>query len=257
MSDLKGRVIAVTGGTSGIGEAVARMAAAAGAKGVCIAGRDAKRGEAVAAELGKLCSMHFVQGDLADEAHCRAIISEAQAKLGVVDGLVNAAGLTDRGTIENTSVALWDRLFAVNARAPFILIQETVRRLKAAKQPGSIVNVITRSAHGGQPFLTPYAASKGALAVLTKNVAHSCRFARIRVNGIMMGWAETPGEHITQMRDGKPKDWLAQAEPAQPFGRILRAKDVAMLAIYLLSRDAEMMTGSLIDFDQHVLGAYD
>ena len=87
----------------------------------------------------------------------------------------DAAGLTDRGGITDTSVELWDRLFAVNARAPFILIQTVARRLKALGRPGAIVNVITMSSHGGQPFLTAYAASKGALATLTKNTAHALR----------------------------------------------------------------------------------
>jgi NAD(P)-dependent dehydrogenase (short-subunit alcohol dehydrogenase family) len=175
----------------------------------------------------------------------------------VVDGLVNAAGLTDRGTIEDTSVELWDRLFDVNARAPFILMQEAVRRLQAAKRPGSIVNIITRSSHGGQPFLTAYSSSKGALAILTKNVAHAVRDHRIRVNGLNIGWTETPGEHAIQKRDGKPADWLARAEPNQPFGRLIKAKDVAVAAVYLLSDASEMMTGALIDFDQNVMGAYD
>jgi NAD(P)-dependent dehydrogenase (short-subunit alcohol dehydrogenase family) len=185
------------------------------------------------------------------------VVEEAARRFAKLDGLVNAAGLTDRGTIESTTVELWDRLFAVNVRAPFVLTQEFVRRNKAAKRPGSVVNVITRSSHGGQPFLTAYSASKGALAVLTKNNAHALRFDRIRVNGINIGWTDTPGEHAIQKRDGRPADWLEKAEPAQPFGRLIKPHDVAALAVYLLSDASEMMTGALIDFDQNVMGAYD
>ena len=119
------------------------------------------------------------------------------------------------------------------------------------------VNIITRSSHGGQPFLCAYATSKGALATLTKNNAHALRHDRIRVNGINIGWADTPGEHAIQARDGKPADWLTRAEPDQPFGRLIKPDDVSTLAVYLLSDASQMMTGALIDFDQNVMGAYD
>lgn len=251
---LAGRVVLVTGGTQGIGEGIARAAAEAGAAGVALTGRDAARGQAVADSLGVPAA--FIAADLANAAATARILARAEAALGPVDALVNAAGLTDRGTILDTPVELWDRLFAVNARAPFILTQAVARRLKALGRPGAVVNVITMSSHGGQPFLTAYAASKGALATLTKNTAHALRADRIRVNGINLGWADTPGEHAIQARDGNAPDWLARAEPAQPFGRLIRPRDVAGLAVYLLSDAAEMMTGALVDFDQNVMGAY-
>jgi len=253
---LDGRVLLVTGGTQGVGEAIARAAAQAGAAGIAITGRDVARGEAVVTDLSRTTRAHFIAADLADRDAAARIVAEAGAALGTIDGLVNAAGLTDRGTLEETSPELWDRLFAVNARAPFLLMQQVVRGLKAAGRPGAIVNIITMSSHGGQPFLTAYSASKGALATLTKNAAHALRNARIRVNGINLGWTETPGEHAIQARDGAPRDWLARAAPQQPFGRLVAPRDVAGLAVYLLSDAAEMMTGSLIDLDQNVMGAY-
>lgn len=254
---LPGRRILVTGGTQGIGEGVALAAAGAGAAAICISGRNAARGAQVVERLRGLgAAAHFVAADLADTEATAGILAQAEAELGLIDGLVNAAGLTDRGTILDTDAALWDRLFAVNARAPFLLTQAFARRLVAEKRRGSIVNVITMSSHGGQPFLTGYASSKGALATFTKNTALGLRPHRIRVNGINLGWADTPGEHAIQARDGNPPDWREQAEPAQPFGRLIRPADVAGLATYLLSDAAEMMTGALIDFDQNVMGAY-
>lgn len=253
---LDGRVVLVTGATQGVGAAIARAAAGSGAAAVAITGRNAARGRAVARELGHTTPAHFVAADLADAESPARIVAEVEATLGAIDALVNAAGLTDRGTLEETSVELWDRLFAVNVRAPFLLMQQVVRRLKAAGRTGAIVNIITMSSHGGQPFLLAYSASKGALATLTKNAAHALRAARIRVNGINLGWTDTPGEHAIQARDGAPADWLAKAGPAQPFGRLIEPHDVAGLAVYLLSDAAAMMTGSLIDFDQNVIGAY-
>ena len=89
---------------------------------------------------------------------CRAIIAFADAKFGRVDCLVNAAAITDRGTIGDTTVELWDRMMAVNLRAPFLLTQEAVRLMRRDNIKGSVVNICTMSAHGGQPFLTATAA---------------------------------------------------------------------------------------------------
>ena len=113
------------------------------------------------------------------------------------------------------------------------------------------------SSHGGQPYLTAYCASKGALATLTKNVAHAVRADRIRVNGLNLGWAETPNEHKVQMADGAGKDWLSRAEADQPFGRLIKADDVARMCLFLLGPDSGIMTGALVDYDQNVMGAYD
>jgi len=253
-----GRVYIVTGSTQGVGAAVALKLADAGAAGLVICGRNKSGGASVKAQieaLGTACE--FVPTDLADVDQCRAVGVACDERFGRVDGLVNAAGITDRGTIADTSIELWDRMFAVNARAPFILMQDAIARMKRDSIAGSIVNVVTMSSHGGQPFITAYSASKGALATLTKNVAHAVRADRIRVNGINLGWAATPNEHKIKLKEGLPEDWLATAEAQQPFGRLITPEDVARLAVFLLGPDSGVMTGSLIDYDQNVMGAYD
>ena len=257
-SGFAGKAYVVTGGTQGIGGAVALALAGAGAAGIVICGRNHEKGAAMAQAIedaGAACE--YVAADLADADDCRKPVPACVRRFGRVDGLVNAAGLTERGTIEDTTVELWDRMFAVNTRAPFILIQDTVKAMKQDRIEGSIVNIITMSSHGGQPFITPYSASKGALAVLTKNVAHALRYERIRVNGINMGWADTPNEHAVQMAEGKPADWLAEAEASQPFGRLIKPDDIARLCLFLLGPQSGLMTGSLIDYDQMVMGTYD
>jgi len=253
---LSGKVIVVTGGTQGLGEAIARHLVERDAEGLVICGRNRANGEQVAGDLEAAgCPTVYVPADLSQEVDCREVVRACDARFGRVDGLVNVAGDTTRGTLEDTTVALWDYLFALNARAPFILMQEAVRVMKREKIGGSIVNIITMSCYCGEPYLTPYCASKGALATLTKNVANALRFDRIRVNGVNIGWMATPHEHAVQKALGQPDDWLERVEPKFPFGRLLRPEDPVELVAYLLSDAAKMMTGSLIDFDQTVIGA--
>ena len=253
-----GKVYTVSGSTQGVGAAAALMLARRGAAGLVVCGRNRDGGERVKAEIeaaGAACA--YVRADLANAEDCQAVIAACDDRFGRMDGLVNAAGLTDRGSIDDTTVELWDRMFAVNARAPFLLMQGAIRMMKRDHVAGAIVNIITMSSHGGQPFLTPYSASKGALAVLTKNVAYGVRFDRIRVNGINIGWTDTPNEHKVQLAQGQPADWLQKAEPAQPFGRLIKTGDVAHVCCFLLGAQSGLMTGALIDYDQNVVGAHD
>jgi NAD(P)-dependent dehydrogenase (short-subunit alcohol dehydrogenase family) len=249
---LDGRVIAVTGSTQGLGAAIARRAAALGAAGIVLTGRDTERGEAVRDSLE--CDAVFVRASLEDEAQVREIVRAAEERFGRLDGLVNAAGLSTRGTLDETTVELWDRLFAVNVRAPFVLIQEAARLMRRGGG-GSVVNIITMASHGGTPELMGYAASKAALATLTRNAGYSLQPDRIRVNGLNIGWTATEGEHVVQTGEGEPDDWLAAADAAAPLGRLLRPdEDIAPAVTYLLSDAAKMVTGSVIDFDQTVHG---
>jgi len=241
---LDGKVIVVTGATQGLGAAIARRAHGLGAQ-VAVCGRHRERGEAVAAELDGL----FVAVELADADSVLAVIPAVIERFGRVDGLVNAAGLSTRGTLDETTVELWDHLFAVNVRAPFLLTQQAARVMRDG---GSVVNIITMSAHGGQPDLTAYSSSKGALVTFTRNAANALQAARIRVNGLNIGWTATDGEHAVQGGG----DWLAEADASRPFGRLLRPDDIAPMVTHLLSDAAVMVTGSVIDFDQIVLGTY-
>lgn len=255
---LTGKICIVTGGTQGLGKGIALHLAEKGAAGIIICGRNAQNGEASAREIREIgCTCEYVQADLIREADCRNVVRTCNDKFGRVQGLVNAAGITDRGSLEDTTVDLWERMFNINVRAPFILTQEAVKIMRRENIGGSIVNIISDTSHGGPPYLMAYSASKGALATLTKNNAHALRFDKIRVNGINMGWTLTPQEDLVQKAMGKGDKWLAEAEAQQPFGRLLRPYDIASLVGYLLSDQAEMMTGSVIDFNQNVIGTGD
>ena len=195
MGGLSGKYAVVTGGSQGLGEAIARTFAKEGAAGIVICGRNAANGERVAKEIAESgCPTFFVRADLAKVSECRKVIEEADRRFGRLDVLVNAAALTDRGNIFDTTEERYNEIFDVNARAPFFLIQGAVTLMKREKIQGSIVNIQSMSAHGGQPFITAYCASKAALAGLTRNVAHSLLKYRIRVNGLNIGWMSTVGE---------------------------------------------------------------
>jgi len=258
-AQLESRIAVITGGTQGLGEAAARLFARRGSAGLIICGRNAERGHAVAKELsGAGCETRFVEADLVSIEACGRVIAAADAAFGRIDCLVNCAGITDRGTLWDTSPELWDRLFAVNARAPFFLMQGAAAIMRREGGGGSIVNVISMASHGGQPFISAYCASKGALAMLTRNVAFALMPYRIRVNGLNIGWTDTPGEDRIQREfHGASDQWLAEAERRQPFGRLIKPDEVARAIAFLASDESGLMTGSLIDFDQVVLGAYD
>ena len=256
---LGGKVAIVTGGTQGLGEAIARLFGERGAAGIVICGRNAKGGERVASDISTAgCPTVFVQADLTKVADCRNVVAKADERFGRVDALVNAAALTDRGNIFDTTEERYNEIFDANVRGPFFLIQESVRIMRREKIAGSIVNIQSMSAHGGQPFNTAYCASKGALATLTRNVAHSLLKFRIRVNGLNIGWMSTPGEDTIQKTYHGAKDgWLEEAVQAKPFGRLIDPKEVARACAYLCSDESGLMTGSNIDFDQNVLGTSD
>jgi NAD(P)-dependent dehydrogenase (short-subunit alcohol dehydrogenase family) len=254
-----GKVAVVTGGTQGLGEAIARLLAERGAAGIVVTGRDRERGEAVAAALGERGAKGlFVPAELGDLGQVRGVVARCDEAFGRVDVLVNAAAITDRGDILSTTPELFERMFAVNVRAPFFLMQDAVRVMLRERTEGAIVNILSMSQHGGQSFLTPYSASKTALGALTKNVAFSLLPHRIRVNGLNIGWMDTPGEHAIQKRaHDAPPDWLREAEARRPFGRLLKPQEVARAVAFLASAESGLMTGSLVDFDQSVDGCWD
>lgn len=249
----------VTGSTQGLGEAIARKLiddAMIGALVIC--GRNSENGRRLAGEFtSRGCRTEYVAADLARLDDCQKVIATARDVFGRIDFLVNSAATSQRGSILDTTQEVFDRIMAINVRAPFFLMQGALRVMIEQGLAGAIVNIISMSSYGGQPFLTPYSTSKGALVTLTKNVAQSVLKQHIRVNGLNLGWMDTPGEDAIQKRFHDASDtWLAQAEAGQPLGRLVKPKEVAQVVAFMLSDRAGMMTGSIIDFDQNIMGTY-
>ena len=189
MTSMHGKIAIVTGGTQGLGAAIAKLFAERGAKGIVTCGRDQTKGRAKADEIARAtgAAVVFVRADLTRVEDCAKVVAEADNTFGRVDALVNAAGDTSRGTIIDTSPELFDKIFAVNTRAPFFLMQDTIRLMRRDKVQGTIVNISSMSAMGGQSFIAAYCASKGALDTLTRNAAaqpHPCERSHYWLDGL-------------------------------------------------------------------------
>jgi NAD(P)-dependent dehydrogenase (short-subunit alcohol dehydrogenase family) len=254
---LNGKVVVITGAAQGLGEATARLVRDRGAAGLVLVDRNRELGAAVASELdGDGCRAIFVAAELGSADDCAALIAQVDATFGVVHGVVNAAAVTDRGTVWDTTVELWDLLFDVNVRAPFLLMQGAAKIMRRERVAGSMITIGSTTGHGGQPTLFPYAVSKGALATMTRNLAYSLMREHIRVNQVSLGWMDTPAEDRMQRQyHGAPDEWLTAAEATQPYGRLLKPLEVARIFCFLLSEESGVMSGATIDFAQSVLGA--
>jgi NAD(P)-dependent dehydrogenase (short-subunit alcohol dehydrogenase family) len=256
---LADKVVLVSGGTQGLGAGIARRAAAEGAAGVAVTGRNAASGERLAAEItASGVETRFIKTDLADVGQARNSVLETVSTFGRLDCSVNAAGLTTRGTMLDTTPELFDAHIAVNLKSPFFIMAETIKHLRSRGVPGSIVNVISIAELGGQPYLAPYVAAKAGLAGATRNAAHAHRWDKIRINGLDIGWTATDGEAETQKKfHGAGEDWFEKANASVPMGKLGQVDEIAEFIAFLLSDRSGVVTGSVIDWDQNVYGGSD
>ena len=258
MALLADKIVLVSGGTQGVGAGVVRAAAREGAV-VAFTGRRPDTGQALSDELtARGATAVFLPIDLTDARQASRSVETAVERFGRIDSLVNAAGLTTRGTLLDTSVELFDQHVAVNLRAPFFTMQAAVGDMVRRQQSGTIVNIISMASHGGQPYLAPYVAAKAGLSGLTRNAAFAHRFDRIRINGLNIGWTETEGEDVIQRQFHDADDgWLAAAASRLPMGKLGQIDEIADFIVFLLSDRSGVVTGSVIDWDQNVPGAHD
>lgn len=246
---LKDKVIIVTGGTSGIGKAIAERVVAEGGK-VLVHGIERKDGEAVVARLGASAALHL--DDLADPASPPRIAAAAVKAFGGIDGIVNNAAIVARTGLLDTTPAFFDRMMAVNIRSALFLIQAAFPQLKARQ--GCVLNIGSINAHSGQANLLDYSISKGAMQTLSRNLANAHAADHVRVNHINVGWVLTDREYAHQIEHGAAADWPEKI-PAHfaPAGRLMTPAEIASAAVYWLGDESRPVSGSVVDMEQFSL----
>ena len=251
-----GKVAIVTGAAQGVGRAVAVRLAQAGARALLLTDRQ-PLDDVVEAARGAGAEAAPLIADLAEASAPPRIARACLDTFGRIDLMVNAAAITDRARVLEAEGDIYDRLYAVNQRAPLLLMKHAMLAMQA-QGGGAVVNILTMNIHGGSPPTALYASTKAALALLTKNAAHAHRHDRIRVNGIAVGWVDTPGERRMQFDTyGRDDAYFAAQAAERPFGRLLEPDDVARLTLFLLSDCAGPLTGAIIDQEQWVNGGRD
>ena len=200
-NQFKNKVAIITGSTQGSGAETAKLFANRGAEAITICGRKEEEGKKIKEEIESIGSKClFVKADLYEENDCRNIVKLTDQEFGKIDCLINVAGFTERGTILSTTMDNYEKCFNVNTKAPFILMQDSIKVMIREKINGTILNILSMAMHSGMPFLAAYSASKAALANITKNTANALVGHKIRVNALNIGWTDTPGEDVIQKK---------------------------------------------------------
>ena len=243
--DLTGRVALVTGGNGGIGLGMARGLAGAGAA-IAIAGRNAAKCEAAAAELAKLCiKTAIVTGDVTDTAQCKRIVEETVAKLGRLDILVNNAGINIRKPPQDLSVDEWRQVIDTNLTSAFTLSQAVYPVMKEAGG-GKIINIGSMLSIFGAGFAAAYGASKGGIVQLTKALASGWAKDKIQVNAVLPGWIDTD---LTRTARDQVKGLNSLVLMRTPAGRWGEPNDLSGIAVFLASPASDFVTGTAIPVD--------
>lgn len=247
---LKDKVILVTGSTTGIGEGMARIFAQEGARVVVHGTREMEARRVISAIRRKGGRAIYLIGSLEDPAVPARLVAGTVAKYGRIDGLVNNAAVMTRGTMEATDLAKFDRTVAINLRAPFLLIQAALPFFRK-RRSGRVLNIGSVNAYSGERNQFAYSISKGGLMTLTRNIADAYAVEGIRVNQINVGWTLTPNEKALKHKEGLPPDWPDHVSPEfAPSGRLLSPEDIAWAAVYLMSDEAPLVNGTVMELEQ-------
>jgi len=242
LARLENKVVLISGGASGIGAATARLVLREGGKAV-LADRDVVRGEALAGELGKAAL--FVPLDVTDEPAWQQAVATTIETFGGLHGLLNAAGIGVRNSIEDCSLEDYRRVNDINSMGTFLGCKHAIPAM-AKSGGGSIVNISSVLGLRGASYAMAYCASKGAVRSLTKNVAMHCAQMKygIRCNSVHPGYIDTPmiAPRLAGTIDNMTgRQWL---EALHPLGRLGRAEEVANMILFLLSDESGFSTGS-------------
>ena len=243
---LEDKVLLVTGSTTGIGEAVARRCSEEGAS-VMVHGRDKERARAVSEEVRGA----FAVGDLGDPAVAEQLVDATVERFGRIDGIVNNAALTTRSAIDGTTADVFDRIIAVNLRAPLLIIRAAMPHFRR-QGGGVVVNIGSINALCGEPNLLAYSISKGGLQTLSRNLADAHAADGVRINHMNVGWTLTENERRMKVEEGLGLGWETRL-PTQfaPSGRIFYPEEIAAHVAFWLSDEAGPVSGAIFEIEQY------
>jgi NAD(P)-dependent dehydrogenase (short-subunit alcohol dehydrogenase family) len=247
-SALTGRAAIVTGGASGIGRATAHALCRHGAS-VAVVDIDEQGAASVVTELRSACSSDVIAvvADLSDPDAPARVVADALAAFGRVDILVNAAGITgDVASVLELAPPQWDVVFAVNTRAPYLMIQHVARHMVAAGHGGRIVNLASGSAFRAVNTPIAYGSSKAALVGLTRCVAAQLAPYDINVNAVAPGVTDTPMMAPYRDPDQGLQPLVTEGPLANMFARVSRPEDVAAVVTFLCLPESRQITAQTI-----------
>lgn len=242
--DLSGRRALVTGSSQGIGLAIARALAGAGAQ-VVLNGRDADRLERAAGALRtEGASVATAAFDVTCERQVEAGIARIEAEAGGLDVLVNNAGMQFRSALEDFPTERWREIMRVNVEGVF-LVSRTVARAMIARGHGRIINIGSVQSELGRPSIAPYAASKGAVKMLTRGMCADWARHGLQINGIGPGYFRTPLNRAL-VEDAAFTAWLEARTPAGRWGEV---EELGGAAVFLASDAASFVNGQMLYVD--------
>lgn len=254
MTRLGGKVAVVTGAAQGIGLGIAHALAAAGAAVMLadIAASPLKRATSELQAAG--ADVHDQHADVAAEEDVRHLMAATVARWGRLDIVVNNAGIVAVQTVEQSSLADWDRVMAVNVRSIFLTTKYALPHLRKARG-GSILNIASVSSFVAQQGTPAYCASKGAVLMLTKSLALDYGRERIRVNCLCPGITDTPMLRYHARHESDPDEHLRRRLRRVPTGEMLYPEDMGRAAVFLCSDDAAGITGTSLVVDGGYIAA--
>jgi NAD(P)-dependent dehydrogenase (short-subunit alcohol dehydrogenase family) len=242
---LEGKIAVITGGGSGIGEAISRRFASEGAE-VIILDVNEEPANTVADSISGKC----FQCDISDSNSVETVFKTIAEEGSHPDILVNNAGIAHIGNATNTDPDDFDRIMSVNVRGPYLCIRAIIPSM-IKKGGGSILNLASVASNLGIPDRFAYSTSKGAVYTMTLSVARDFVEKGIRCNCLCPARVHTPfvDNYLKENYPGKEKEMFTQLEATQPIGRMAKPSEIAALATYICSDEASFVTGSAFDID--------